>query len=172
MPTYTSASQYHTGSLSLVAGAQAYAVYFTQPSLKYKEDAQTNSPQGDLYQLSLSGNVPKDRPLTAQLRLRLMNERCTLVFQDWNSYWRIYRRMRSKPSAFSGAPGGYNGTTLNFTGQSARPAGFWQFVAGVGIATDHPTCPGETGGSFMIGDPEADQVIGDPVADQVIGWMS
>lgn len=172
MPAYDAASQYYTGSLSLVAGAQAYAIYFTKSTIRFQEQADIRSGHGDHYQVSLSGTVPKDRPLTRQFRQRLQNLRMALVFQDWNGYFRIARNMRAQPTARTNTFGSLNGMDLSFVGRSDRPLGFWEFVGGGAISTESQTCPVVTLDEFIIGDPEADQMIGDPSTGDVIGWFS
>lgn len=171
LPAADNTSLYLTGNLSLKAGTQAYALYFTKTSLRFQETADISSPQGDLYKLELSGNIPKDRPLSRLLRLRLRNERATLFFQDWNNYWHIYRHMRARPSTSSGSFGGYNGMNLRFSGQQSSPAGFWEFIPGI-ISTYPQTCPDSQPAAFAIGDPGSGQMIGDPDADQVIGFFN
>lgn len=170
MPVHDPASLYLSGSLSLLAGAQAHAIHFTKTSLNYRETAVTNHVQGDFYRLRLTGRTPQDRSLLRHLRQRLMNNRVALVFQDHNNYWRIYRRMRCRPDTGSGNFGGYNGSTLNFTGQSILPAGFWEFTLGV-IPTVSPTCPDYIPEQYIIGDPNTGDMIGDPNSNTVIGWQ-
>lgn len=150
-PAYLPTSATYTGQMTLRSGATPYGLYFTNTQSQANQNANITSDAGDFYAQSVTLRTPKFRPLTRLLTDRLRNNRVTLVVQDFNEVWTIYRQMRIAPAMSSGTKAKYNGTTLACSGQSIRPAGIWEYTPNPYIA------------STTNGNDTTDPITGEPV---------